>query len=170
LALTLVQDAFEPEKHEVQISGYCYSVDLGEEAVPRWHSLSGDGFCTCFLGERCPAVDLLQEYLAAGGERAPVPPLGFFPSAPAFCPLCGAQAEPDPTLNSKRRGSGWRCREGGTSHYWQFFGLVLKEKFAANPWLFPPVVIRNRKRAVAWDGLQPDDEVLYPGLQRSQVV
>ena len=42
-------------------------------------------------------------------------------------------------------------------------GLVLAEKFARTPWLFPPVVLREGQQCFAWDGIQP-------GIRRSEVI
>jgi hypothetical protein len=81
------------------------------------HSLSAD----------CPAVQAVADYLKAGGERTPNPPPGDFPVVPQNCPICGEEVYYIPGLGSE-------------SHYWQYHVNVLKGLFAANPWLFPPVV------------------------------
>jgi hypothetical protein len=48
--------------------------------------------------------------------------------------------------------------------------LVLKQKFTANPWHFPPVVMREGMRVLAYDGIQEGDVVLYPGVLRAKIV
>jgi hypothetical protein len=154
----------------VSISGYFYAVDLGSNVHPQHHRVGKNAECTCYLAERCPAVNAVRAYMAAGGERAPDPPLGYYPVHPAKCPICGAETAYEPKLSSKRRGAGWRCLKGGASHYWHKMGLILAEKFARNPWLFPPVVLRDGQQCFAWDGIQDGDQMLYPGIRRSEVI
>ncbi len=141
----------------VMVSGYFYAVDFGHDAHPGQHRVGKDRRCSCPLGPACPAVLAVVDHLKAGGERAPDPPPGYFPVAPAICPVCGAEAYYDSTLSSKRRGAGWACASGGVSHYWQAHTKVLREQFANNPWVFPPVIA-------------PDGKVLYPGLRRDEVI
>ncbi len=154
----------------VSVSGYFYAVDLGSNVCPRHHRVGKNAECTCYLAERCPAVDAVRLYLDAGGDRAPDPPLGYYPVHPAKCPICGAETAYEPKLSSKRRGAGWLCRKGGAGHYWRKMGLALAEKFACNPWLFPPVVLRDGQQCFAWDGIQDGDQMLYPGIRRSEVI
>ena len=92
------------------------------------------------------------------------------PVHPATCPICGAETAYEPKLSSKRRGAGWRCLSGSASHYWHKMGLILAEKFARNPWLFPPVVLREGQQCFAWDGIQDGDQMLYPGIRRSEII
>jgi len=47
---------------------------------------------------------------------------------------------------------------------------VLKQNFAANPWLFTPVVMREGVRVLAYDGILEGDVVLYPGVLRADLV
>ena len=154
----------------VSVIGYFYAVDLGPGVQPRHHRVGKNAICSCYLDERCPAVDAVRAYLAAGGERAPEPPPGFYPVRPLKCPICGAETAYEPSLNSQRRGAGWRCRVAGTAHYWDKMCQVLARKFAANPWLFPPLVLRQGQQCSAWDGIQDGDQVLYPGIRRKEVV
>jgi hypothetical protein len=154
----------------VLVSGYFYAVDLGPVVKPQQHRVGKNGECSCYLAERCPAVDAVRLYLEAGGERAPEPPPGYYPVRPARCPICGAETVYEPTLSSKRRGAGWRCLKGGAGHYWEKMGQVLAKKFAANPWLFPPVVLREGQQCFAWDGIQDGDQMLYPGVRREEVI
>ncbi len=154
----------------IAISGYFYDVTF-DAGVPRQvHRVGKDRRCTCPQGAHCPAVAAVTEYLKAGGERAPDPPLGFYPVAPALCPICKAEAVYDPSLSSKRRGAGWRCRQAGSLHYWEDQVRTLRQKLAANPWLFPPVVIRKGAQLYAYDGIEPGDQVLYAGVLRQDVI
>ncbi len=168
--LAVKRGFFVPEDTDIQVTGYFYAVDMGEGVAPCHHRVGKNAVCTCYLGENCPAVDMVRAYLANGGERAPEPPIGYYPVAPAKCPICGSIAVFEKSLCSKKRGAGWRCESGGTAHYWQRMGQALADKFAANPWLFPPVVMREGQRVVAWDGIIQNDQVLYAGLRRSEIV
>ena len=114
----------------VTIEGYFYRVDFGPEVSPRFHAVDRDQRCTCPQGESCPAVLAVIEYLAAGGEPPPEPPRGYYPVAPARCPICGAVAVFDLKLGSRVRGAGWRCSKGGAAHYWADRGDILSDKFA----------------------------------------
>ncbi len=160
----------------VTITGYFYSVDFSNsddlEASLRTmtHRVSKEKRCTCYRGASCPAVAAVAAYLKAGGEHTPDPPPGYYPVAPAACPICGAETMYDPCLDSRQRGAGWRCISGGSRHYWEAHVLVLKQKFAANPWHFPPVVMREGMRVLAYDGIQEGDVVLYPGVLRVEIV
>ena len=141
----------------VSVSGYFYAVDLGYGVHPRHHRVGIDLKCTCVLGAECPAVQSVTDYLKAGGQPASDPPPGYFPVAPQSCPVCGAEAYYVAELSSRRRGAGWACVKGSETHYWQHHVNVLKGLFAANPWLFPPVVSGN-------------GTVLYAGVRREDVI
>ncbi len=114
----------------VSVSGYFYAVDLGGHVQPRVHFVSKAGTCTCYLGELCPAADVVRANLAAGGEQAPDPPPGYYPVIPARCPVCHAGVSFDNSLGSPQRGAGWRCDAGGSAHYWQRMVAVLRWQFA----------------------------------------
>ena len=159
-----------PEPSSVQVIGYFYAVDLGEGVNPRHHRVGKNAVCACYLGAICPAVDLVRKHLAAGGARALEPPPGYYPVAPAKCPICGVEAVYEKSLSSKNRGAGWRCTQGGSAHYWKRMGQTLADKARLNPWLFPPVVRREGQQIYAWDGVTADDVVIYPGVKRSEVV
>ena len=154
----------------VSIVGYFYDVDFGSGTSRQAHRVGKDKRCTCPLGAGCPAVAAVAEYLKAGGERAPDPPPGFYPVAPASCPICRAGTVYDPHLSSKRRGAGWRCVQGGSRHYWEAHVQVLKQKLTANPWLFPPVVIREGVQILAYDDRREGDALLYPGVLRAEII
>lgn len=141
----------------VTVIGYFYGVDLGYSVQPQHHRVGKDRKCTCGLGADCPAVQAVADYLRAGGLHAPDPPPGYFPVAPQSCPVCGADAYYVAELSSRKRGAGWACARGSETHYWQYHVNVLKGLFAANPWLFPPVVT-------------PDGRVLYAGVRRDEVI
>ena len=114
----------------VTIGGYFYRVDFGPEVSPRFHAVDYGQHCTCDLGESCPAVLAVIEYLEAGGEPPPEPPRGYYPVAPARCPICSAVAVFDLKLSTRVRGAGWRCSQGGATHYWEDRGRILAEKFS----------------------------------------
>jgi len=160
----------------VTITGYFYRVDFcnGDEIKGSLHKsthrVNKEKRCTCYRGADCPAVSAVAAYLKEGGERAPDPPPGFFPAAPSSCPICGKETLYDPSLDSKERGAGWRCIAGGSRHYWEVHVSVLKQNFAANPWHFPPVVMREGVRVLAYDGILEGDVVLYPGVLRADLV
>ena len=125
-------DAFQKALAEVDISilGYFYAVDFGPDVHPQHHRVGKNAICTCHLGELCPAVDVVRAYLAAGGERTPDPPPGYYPVIPAKCPICHAAVTSDIQLNSSYRGAGWRCEVGGSAHYWQRMVQASAWKFA----------------------------------------
>jgi hypothetical protein len=157
----------------VTVVGYFYHVELANDRSQNHspvHRVGKDRRCTCPLGDRCPAVAAVAAYLKAGGERAPDPPPGYYPVVPSICPICRAPAVFDNRLSSVRRGAGWRCTQAGGLHYWETHVQVLRQKLAANPWLFPPVVVREGVRLLAYAGVQPEDSVLYPGVLREEVI
>jgi hypothetical protein len=72
---------------QVTVSGYFYAVGFGHGADLGQHRVGKDRRCSCSLGAGCPAVMVVVDYLNEGGVRAPDPPPGFFPVAPAICPV-----------------------------------------------------------------------------------
>jgi hypothetical protein len=156
------------ENAVVTVVGYFYEVDFGPNH-PNVHRVGKNRRCTCPAGVTCPAVTAVVAYLKSGGERAPDPPLGYYPVAPMTCPICGTDAVYDRSLGSKQRGAGWRCNQAGSRHYWEDQVHALREKMAENPWHYPPVVIREGRRLLAYEGIEPADTVLYPGLLRSEI-
>ena len=153
----------------VSVVGYFYHVDFGPGYQGPLHRVGKDRRCRCPDGGRCVAVAAVADYLRAGGQRAPDPPPGYYPVAPGRCPICQAEAFFDPHLGSKRRGAGWLCSKAGSLHYWEAHVRVLRQKVKANPWLFPPVVIRQGVWLLAYDGIEPGDQVLYSGILREEV-
>lgn len=154
----------------VHVSGYHYVVDLGPDVKPRLHTISKEKRCNCIHGKDCPAIAAVTEFLRKGGERAPDPPPGYFPVAPEKCPICNAPAYHEPRLNRSHLGAGWGCSKTGEKHYWRYRSQLIQEALKANPWLFPPVVIRAGEQIKAWDGILPGDIVLYEGVLRADVV
>jgi hypothetical protein len=160
----------------VTITGYFYRVDfvnideIKGSLHKSTHRVSKEKRCSCYRGADCPAVSVVAAYLKEGGERAPDPPPGFSPVTPSSCPICGKDTIYDPSLDSRERGAGWRCIAAGSRHYWEAHVSVLKQNFAANPWHFPPVVMREGERVIAYDGVLEGDVVLYPGVLRSDLV
>ena len=108
----------------VFIRGYSYSVGLGSETHPDHHIVRKDRSCACALGIDCPAVVAVAEYLRAGGKRAPDPPQDFWFRVPEACRVCDGPTEPDPELDSRRHGRGWRCT-ANSSHYWEMRARAL---------------------------------------------
>jgi len=153
----------------VCISGYFYVVDLGPDVQPRFHHISKDKRCTCLLGATCPAVSAVAGHLRRGGERTPEPPHGYHILAPETCPICGVPAYYDAKLSTRHHGAGWGCSKKGSTHYWQERSRFLAEALAANPWRFPPVVVRDGEQINAWDGILPTDQVLSQGLLRADI-
>jgi hypothetical protein len=109
---------------EVTVTGYFYALTL--EA--RQHRVGINGSCTCYLGRNCPAVEIVREYLAQGGQRAQRPPFGYYPVIPARCPVCHAEVYADKSLSSPHRGMGWRCKSGGAAHYWTHRGNITMKR------------------------------------------
>jgi hypothetical protein len=115
---------------DISITGFFYAVDFGPEVRPQYHRVGKNAVCTCYLGELCPAVDVVRAYLAAGGQAPLDPPPGYYPVIPSKCPICQAKVTFDLQLSHAQRGAGWRCVAGGSAHYWQRMGQVLAWKFA----------------------------------------
>lgn len=147
------------EEATVTVTGYFYRVDFGPQVRPRFHTVGKDRACRCDLGKSCPAVQVVADYLRRGGERAPDPPDGYYPTPPLACPICGAETVFHPRLSSKYRGAGWRCKQGGTAHYWEDRGRI-SARNARREWLYPPV--KDEAGNVIYPGVRLDDLVV-PG-------
>jgi hypothetical protein len=142
----------------VIVAGYFYRVEFvdsvgsGSGVTSYTHLVGKDRRCLCYQGASCPAVAVVAAYLKAGGARAPDPPTGYFPVAPAACPVCGAETIYDPHLSSKHRGAGWRCVNGGSLHYWEAHVRVLKMKAA-----------ESRDRILYWRRITADRFITLAG-------
>ena len=129
----------------VSIQGYQYLVDFGPSEDIRFHRVNKDKTCSCDA-PFCEAIDVVRQYLQAGGRRAPEPVT--YP----ICPICGAKTYPDSNWNGKYTKSlGWRCEKGGLRHFLEAKSERIKKQFAENPWLIPPA---------------PG----YPGVKRDEVM
>ena len=101
------------------------------------HRVRRDRVCDCggTPESPCPAIPLVQDYLASGGEK----PLGRHPDTwletwirvPPACPICDCPTIPDRYLNS-RVGPGWRCSLEPL-HFWQVRMEPLRRYLNANP-------------------------------------
>ena len=100
------------------------------------HRVRRDRVCDCGGTPQrpCPAIPLVQEYLAAGGQR----PLGRHEDTwpdrwlrvPPLCPICDCPTVADRYLDSSH-GPGWRCAFD-TSHYWSVRLNSLRRYLAAH--------------------------------------
>ena len=102
------------------------------------HRVRRDRVCDCggTPASPCPAIPLVQDYLASGGEK----PLGRHPDTwpetwvriPLSCPVCDCPTVPDRCLDS-RAGPGWRCSLASCWHFWQVRMEPLRRYLKANP-------------------------------------
>ena len=135
------------EEYEVIIPGislrqYTYLVDWGREIFPQWHSVSKEKKCSCWMGDKCPSIERVRDWLKNGGERAPDYPLGYFPAVPLTCPTCGSDTSAEPLADSERRGKAWKC-SAGMKHYWELVSVAMKTAIEKNDkennhWLIAP--------------------------------
>ncbi|MCC7362706.1 MAG: hypothetical protein IT317_24710 [Anaerolineales bacterium] len=133
---------WEPAK--VVVTKHAYRVDWGPGVRPRFHYVSKRKACQCSLGQACPSVLRVREYLNAGGERAADSPDDYWPLVPEACPICGHPCRAHPRLNFETHGLGWACQSGGTLHYWQSrlqpILRAQRESIGRAHWVIPPVV------------------------------
>lgn len=123
----------------VQPTGFMYRVNFGPGVQPQIHYVGKDKACTCQLGEDCPAVTAVRDYLLAGGQKSQTPEEpGFVATMPATCPVCGGRTHHEPRLGNKQRGVGWVCEQGGEAHYYRARTNALK-KLPRREWLYKPV-------------------------------
>ncbi len=104
----------------IRVIGYTYLVDFGPSTQSRFHTVNKQRRCSCQLKETCPAIEAVAEYLRNGGQRAPdpMPP----------CPICGADTVRDRKWDGKyTKELGWRCSEGGLTHFLQAKAERIKE-------------------------------------------
>lgn len=110
----------------IGIEGSAYRVKFLDSPEEK-HLVQKDRTCSC--GEKeCVAIKSVEDYLRAGGSRAPdpMPP----------CPICGSKTYPD--RDSKHRNPythevPWLCETGGRSHYIQAKGQRIQENLARRP-------------------------------------
>ena len=144
---------------QVTIAEHAYRVDWGQGVRPRFHYVTKRKTCGCSLGQVCPSVLRVREYLEAGGERAPDYPDDYWPDIPDECPICGAHCEAHPPLNFDGHGLGWTCRSGGTLHYWEArLQPILRAQQARNGlprWVIPPAI--GASGDVLYTGVSLDD-------------
>ena len=139
----------------VVIRGFSYSVDLDPKANPDHHIVRKDRSCACAMGKDCPAVTAVSQYLREGGKRAPDPPEDFWIAVPEECPVCAGATAPDPALDSRRHGRGWRCT-AKASHYWEARARRLieaqRKAYAASPEVpgLPGVNRQTPEERAAW--------------------
>ena len=144
----------------VSIVQHAYRVDWGPAIRPRLHTVTKLKACDCALGQACPSVLKVREYLDQGGPRAPDYPDDYWPFIPEQCPICGSPCVAHPPLNFAGHGLGWICHAGGTLHYWEArLRPIQRAQQAMNGqpcWVIPPAV-------------SPDGRVLYPGVTLDDV-
>jgi hypothetical protein len=101
------------------------------------HRVRRDRVCDCGGTPQrpCPAIPLVQDYLAAGGQR----PLGRHEDTwpdrwlrvPLLCPVCDCPTLPDRYVDSSH-GPGWRCTFD-SMHYWMVRMNPLRRYLALHP-------------------------------------
>ncbi len=143
----------------VTVVEHAYRVDWGQGVRPRFHHVTKSKTCQCSLGQACPSVQRVREYLEAGGERAPDYPDDYWPAVPEACPICGCPCAAHPPLNFDAHGLGWTCRSGGTLHYWEArLQPILRAQRAQDGqqrWVIPPSVSASSE--VLYAGVTVDD-------------
>lgn len=135
----LLRETFAPSENPppVTVTRTLYLVTLDGTL----HHVRRNRTCDCGGTPQspCPAVPLIQAYLAAGGPR----PLGrhestwpeVWAAVPPLCPVCDCPTVADPYLDSAR-GPGWRCTFD-TLHFWQVRLNPLRRRLAARPPGYP---------------------------------
>ena len=117
----------------ISIERYGYLVDFGIDKTERFHRVNKNKQCSCGA-PYCEAIEVVRQYLLAGGARAPDPP-GALPA----CPICGGKTYPDHLWDGKyTKEPGWRCEKGGLRHFLDAKAQRIQKQLAENPWLIPP--------------------------------
>ena len=139
----------------ISVVQHAYRVDWGPGALPRLHHVSKLKTCDCTLGQACPSVLKVREYLDQGGCRAPDFPEDYWPAVPEQCPICGCPCRSHPDFNFASHGLGWTCSVAGTVHYWQArlrpIERLSKADRARPRWVIPPA-------------FNAQGDILYPGV------
>ena len=117
------------------------------------HRVRRDRVCDCGGTPQfpCPAMPLVQDYLAAGGPR----PLGrhestwpeVWTSVPVLCPICDCPTVADRHLDSSH-GPGWRCTVDASHYWWVRLNplrrcLATRSQTLCYPWHDTPVPERQ---------------------------
>ena len=133
----------------ISIDRYGYLVDFGSEQTDRLHRVNKNKECTCGV-PYCEAIEVVRQYLLAGGARAPDPP-GALPT----CTSCGGKTHPDHLWDGKyTKEPGWRCEKGGLRHFLDAKARRIQKQLAENPWLIPPVPGypgMRREELISWE-------------------
>lgn len=141
-APSVILDSCYPQ---VSVQGFQYLVDFGPGETIRFHHVNKNKTCSCDM-PFCEAVEVVRQYLQAGGQRAPEP------VTKPTCPICGSKTYLDRNWDGKyTKSTGWRCEKGGLRHFLEAKSERIKKQLAENPWLIPPV---------------PG----YPGVKRDEVM
>ena len=120
--IRITQPGFTRRPIRILVVGYQYKVDFGPSVRPQVHLVDQHQHCSCKLDAACPAIKAVEEYLHNGGQRAPelLPP----------CPICGAETFRDRDWDNKYTHElGWRCADGGLTHFLQAKTERIKEAF-----------------------------------------
>ena len=144
----------------VSIVQHAYRVDWGPAIRPRLHTVTKLKACDCALGQDCPSVFKVREYLDQGGLRAPDYCDDYWPAVPEQCPICGGLCQGYPRLDFDGHGLGWTCSAAGTLHYWEARLRPIQRAQQAltglSRWVIPPAI-------------SPNGEMLYPGVTVTDV-
>ena len=133
----------QTQQTRVNLYAFEYLVDFGPGVQPRYHRVNKQKKCSCGM-ETCSAIEQVREYLREGGQRAPDP-------MPA-CPICGGKTIRCKEWDGKyTREMGWRCEDGGISHFLKAKLERIYRNWQENPWIIPPA-----------DG--------YPGVRRDEIL
>jgi len=136
---------------------YLYRVELGNVR----HHVTKDRTCLEH-GSECPAILAVADYLRAGGQRCQVMPDVFVvnvhldegeeekPDAhwyipPPRCLVCGSEIEIEKRYLSGGHDTFWKCKAGGSLHFWQAKANVLIALQRANPRteLYPGLTLKE---------------------------
>ncbi|PKO16692.1 MAG: hypothetical protein CVU39_07665 [Chloroflexi bacterium HGW-Chloroflexi-10] len=141
----LIREETRKSTPTVTIYGCQYLVDFDSGYDQRFHRVNKNKECDCGAAY-CEAIEIVRQYLQAGGVRAPDPATAF------ACPICGSKIYRDPIWDSRTsKEPGWRCARGGLGHFLQARSDRIRKQFAEHPWLIPPA---------------PG----YPGVRRDEVL
>jgi hypothetical protein len=139
----------------VSIVQHAYRVDWGPAIRPRLHTVTKLKACDCALGQACPSVLKVREYLDQGGPRAPDYPDDYWTAVPEHCPICHSPCQAHSPLDFPGHGLGWICSVGSSLHYWEARLWPIQraqQTLNGQPrWVIPPAI-------------GPNGEILYGGI------